>query len=155
MAGATLYIEVDREAVTASIQRALQALDDDGTAELLEDIGEFLLASIRRRAAAQVSPDGAPWTPLTPRYAKLKATKRPGVPLLKFDNHMLGDGLSHQIDGNALLVGTSVVYGATHQFGRDQIPARPWLGLDDDDVTAVQRLMRRHLAAAFGTAAGD
>ncbi len=153
MAGATLYIDVDHAAVTASIQRALRALDD-GTADLLDDIGEVLLASTRRRAAAQVSPDGAPWTPLTPRYAKRKEKKRPGAPLLKFDNHMLGDGLSFQIDHGVLLVGTSAVYGATHQFGRGPIPARPWLGLDDDDITAVQRLARKHLAAAFGAEDG-
>jgi len=47
-----------------------------------------------------VSPDGTPWAALSPRYAKRKERERPGVPKLKFDNHMLGDRLSQTCVGD-------------------------------------------------------
>jgi phage gpG-like protein len=54
------------------------------------------------------------------------------------------------VDGRRLRVGTNKVYAATHQFGRGAIPARPFLGLSEEDVRdAVETLadhMRRALA---------
>ena len=44
------------------------------------------------------------------------------------------------LETEALLLGTPAVYGATHQFGRDNIPARPFLGVsaaDADDIMSA------------------
>lgn len=125
MAGARIEFDWNASKASEALQRAAIALDASGRALLLSDIGEYLLGSTRDRAAAQVSPDGTPWAALSPRYAKRKERERPGVPKLKFDNHMLGDRLAHQVDDDTLLLGTSAPYGAIQQFGGSiDMPAR-------------------------------
>lgn len=154
MAGARVELSIDLGEAQNALQRAVQSLGDDGQALLLADIGEHLLRSTRDRAALQVDPDGHRWRALEPSYARWKKKKRPGVPILKFDNHMLGDQLSAQLEGHdTLLVGTNAVYGAIHQFGgqtpRGNIPSRPWLGISTDDEAEIVQLTLDHLQAAL------
>jgi phage virion morphogenesis protein len=116
-------IEVDISA--PSLARAARELSSADRRKLLEDIGEYLLRSTRDRAAREIDPDGTPWRALSPRYKRFKDKKRPGLPKLKFDHHMLGDRLASQVEGDAVLVGTSAKYGALHQFGGEvTMPAR-------------------------------
>jgi phage virion morphogenesis protein len=121
----TARIEIVADTVSAALQETRAALRGDGQRLMLEDIGEYLLRSTRDRAAQEKAPDGTPWAPLSPRYKRFKDKKRPGVPKLKFDFHMLGDQFSQQVAGDTLLVGTNAKYGAIHQFGGDiDRPAR-------------------------------
>ena len=113
MAGARIELDI----TTPSLGQAAERLPREGLRLLLADIGEYLLASTRVRAARQVAPDDTPWRALSPRYKRWKDQKRPGLPILKFDYHMLGDRFSFQVDGKSVLVGTSAKYGAIHQFG--------------------------------------
>lgn len=115
MAGAR--IEVTEDTATPALQQAVRGLSGEGKRLLLEDIGEYLTRVTRERAQREISPEGVPWAPLSPAYRRYKARKRPGVPMLKFDFHMLGDQFSHQVVGDELLVGTNAPYGAAHQFG--------------------------------------
>lgn len=125
MAGARIEFEVDTKIASTALAKAVDALGGDGLTLLLSDIGEYLLRATRDRAAQELSPDGQRWRALEPNYAKWKSGKRPGVPILKFDNHMIGDQLSHQVEGTTLLVGTNAPYGAAHQFGANiKMPAR-------------------------------
>lgn len=173
MAGARIEVVIDTAAVSAALQRASNALDREGVPLLLSDIGEHLLKSTRDRAAEQVGPDGQPWEPLSPRYAQRKGQARPGAPILKFDNHMLGDQFAHQVEGDTLLVGTNAPYGAIQQFGSDTlakavsphfvnqrkagiaqqvakgIPARPWLGVSDADADSIVDLTKKAITSAL------
>lgn len=115
MAGAR--VEITADTITPALRRAGEQLEARGLELLLRDIGEELLNSTRDRAKQQVSPSGRPWAALSPGYKKWKDKKRPGVPILKFDNHLLGDQLSYQVNGNTVLLGTNAPYGAAHQFG--------------------------------------
>lgn len=125
MAGARIELDVNTSTAAAALDYVSTKLSPEGQRLLLEDIGEYLLRSTRDRAAQEISPDGQHWRALSPNYAKWKSGKRPGVPILKFDNHMTGDQLSRQVEGDTLLVGTNAPYGAAHQFGADiKIPAR-------------------------------
>lgn len=75
--------------------------------------------------------------------------------------------LRYQINGNTLLFGTNVVYGAIHQFGgtikpvrgnalnvggrlakQVVIPARPWLGISAQDKLLLVDVVREHLGFA-------
>lgn len=138
MAGVRVEIQLDDKAVQAALQQALDALGPNGLAPLLGELGEYLLGTTRDRAAEEIDPNGMPWAALSPRYAQRKAQKRPGLGLLHFDNHMLGDRLAWQISGDTLYLGTSVPYGARQQFGGGGIPARPWLGVSATDAEGVQ-----------------
>lgn len=152
MAGAKVEIEVDNAAALAALQGAQNALRGAGLHATLEDIGEYMLRATRESAAEEVSPDGLAWPALSPRYARRKAKLRPGLPMLKFDNHMLGDRLSYQVDdaGGAVYIGTSAPQGATQHFGRGAIPPRPWLGVNDADAEEILAIVHDHLAAPFG-----
>lgn len=110
-------IEITKDTAGPGIAKAVRTMRADGLRLMLSDIGEYLLRATRDRAARQVAPDGSPWAPLSPSYKKYKDRKRPGVPMLKFDFHMLGDQLAHQVVGDTLFVGTNAPYGAIHQFG--------------------------------------
>lgn len=154
MAGARIELEVDTREAQTVLQQAVQSLGPTGLAPLLSMIGEYLLGATRDRAARELSPDGQHWRALEPSYRRWKEKKRPGVPILKFDNHMLGDQLSWQLDGDAaVLVGTNAVYGAIHQFGsRDpnrRLHPRPWLGVSTDDEGNIVQLVLDHLHNAL------
>ncbi|MHB1273624.1 MAG: phage virion morphogenesis protein [Rhodanobacter sp.] len=142
MTGARIIIELDAGATSAALSGLSQQLDAAGQQQLLDKVGEYVLIATRDRAMLQVAPDGAPWSPLSPRYARRKDKLRPGLPLLKFDNHMLGDQLVWQVEGDSVLIGTNAPYGARQQFGGGGIPARPWLGLSDlDEEQIAQRMI--------------
>lgn len=117
MAG--VQIEITKDTATPAISAAIGGLSGDELHLLLSDIGEYLVRSTRERAKTESAPDGTPWKALSPRYKKFKDKKRPGVPELKFDFHMLGDQFTYQVDGDELAVGTNARYGAIHQFGGD------------------------------------
>lgn len=118
-------IEITKDTASPALREATSALAGEAATLMLSDIGEYLVQATRDRAQREVSPDGTPWAALSPRYKKFKDRKRPGVPKLKFDFHMLGDQFTHQVAGDELLVGTNAKYGAIHQFGGDvNIPAR-------------------------------
>jgi phage gpG-like protein len=124
MAGTHIDIEVGTADVRSALVR-LAGFGNDGLDRAFNVIGEYLVRSTRDRAAREVSPDGAAWRALSPRYRARKAKERPGAKALRYDFHMLGDRFAHQVVDHALLVGTSAKYGAIHQFGGDiKIAAR-------------------------------
>jgi len=191
MAGAR--VEITRNTASPKLKRLAARLHGEGRQLLFADMGEYLLRSTRERAAKEIDPDGNKWRALSPGYAKWKAKKRPGVPVLKFDFHMLGDQLSYEAGQDELLVGTNAPYGAIHQFGgtvhrpahsrklafgKDKpnrmkvfaragskdvdheqwatvdaydvtLPARPWLGLSQEDDTELLAIVVDHLGEAL------
>ena len=101
----------------------------------LRSIGELLLNSTRARFDSQTSPDGEPWTPLKPRTLARKKRNRDKI--LTEEGRLRGT-LAYQVGDGWVEVGSPLVYGATHQFGRDAIPARPYLGLSSEDAADVR-----------------
>ena len=142
-------IEIIRDTARPTLRRAMAAMQGDGLRLMLDDIGRYMRNATMDRAEREVAPDGSPWPALTPRDQRRKQRKRPGRKMLRFDNHMLGDRLAHQVVGDAVLVGTSAIYGATHQFGRGNIQARVWLGLSDEDETEIEAIAADHLSGMF------
>lgn len=147
MAGIKLEL-LKQDELEAAITRAIAVMDGEQSL-LLDDIGNHLVNSTRRRAEREISPDGMPWAALSPRYKKRKAAKRPNRGLLRFDNHMLGDQLSHQTLGKTLFVGTNAKYGAAQHFGHNGIPSREWLGLSNEDNDEILAIAHDHLNKAF------
>lgn len=124
MATQPITLDVETGPLRDVLARLLQ-YDRAGLNETLARIGRRLVETTRERAGRQVDPDGHPWAPLTPRYLARKKRKRPNAPILRLDNHLLGDQLSSQVLGDEVFVGTNAVYGAIHQFGGDiNFPAR-------------------------------
>ena len=143
----------------AAVSRVLRRLSEAGQnlEPALADIGEALVNSHQERWRLEQSPDGEPWAPLSEDYAEWKRRKRPNAGILVFDDLLRGQ-LAYVVSGDVLLVGTNRPYGARHQFGFDgpdalgrdiHTPARPWLGLSDDDESSIVVVVRDHLRDAI------
>lgn len=143
MAGASLEITVDDADVRAGL-RALEAKLGDLT-PFFRDVSEALLNSTRERFRSQTAPDGSPWAALSPGYA---ARKRKNAGLILTLNGYLKGTLNYRADKDSLRIGTPMIYGAAHQFGRPEIhlPARPFLGLSDADTQYLRDTLAEYLA---------
>ncbi|WP_439640078.1 phage virion morphogenesis protein [Nevskia sp.] len=171
MAGALIELDLSglaaAEAMLAEYQRLIAS-----PRPLLKDIGEYLLESTDQRFDRREAPDGTPWAAVSPEYANYKsrghdrqrsastgrllkqkpgsrATQRSGgnqnpedILELTRDLRRL---IRYQVNGSELLVGTDREYGATHQFGRGGIPARPFLGVSAEDEREIASIVRKYL----------
>lgn len=138
MAGAT--IDIDDLAVKTKLQ---QLQDKVGNLEpVFADIGEYLLLSTDNRFNAQTDPDGHEWAKLSDAYLAEKPYNQDKI--LTLDGG-LQEELQSQITGQELFFGTNKIYGATHQFGRDGIRARPFLGVSGDDKKEILARIARHI----------
>lgn len=78
------------------------------------------------------------------------------------ESRALGTTINYRVEGDTLYVGSPMEYAGTQQFGARRgaygrtrrgspiplgdIPARPFLGLSDDDRREVLEILREHLA---------
>lgn len=151
MAGTHFRIDVDDTAAQAELKRLVDRGEDVSTP--FKIVGDYLLREMwPRRFDEKRSPDGIDWAPVSPAYAARKrsglATQDPGdaksrnpADLLQLTG-ALSDFPRWQLDGNALEFGVNTLWAATHQFGDPSrnIPARPYMGLDEQDQAEVKRI---------------
>lgn len=110
MAGAILEVAVDTSVVGRELELLIERLGSLRTP--LNDIAEYLHISTDARARRQVSPDGTPWAPLSPRTL----ARKKGNKILRESGALL-DTLRHQVTDDGLEFGTDRPYGAIHQDG--------------------------------------
>ncbi|MEL6477624.1 MAG: phage virion morphogenesis protein [Pseudomonadota bacterium] len=114
--------------------------------DLLAIAGAVVESSTRDRFDTKVAPDGTPWAPWSAAYAK---TRKPRHSLL-VSSGGLRDSIASFIDTAAgeVSIGSNLVYAAVQQFGggeldaalpASKIPARPFLGISDEDRTGIER----------------
>lgn len=146
MAG--VRITVDDSAVTNALRRLMARTNN--LRPLMDEIGEELTVSTKARFASQTDPDGAPWTPLSKRYLSSKTKRKSrGRDLILVLTGALRHIPHYQADNDSVAIGTDSLYGATQQFGRGLIPARPFLGLSTTDRSTILALVEDHLARAI------
>lgn len=132
----------------------------------LKNIGEALVRSTRQRFADQKDPEGQPWTPLNPEYAKAKGGGKI-LQKLGMRGGLLGS-IVWQVEGSQVQIGTNKIQAAVHQFGavilprnasalvfriggklvfaaKVTIPARPYLGVSADDRTEIAEIIEDHV----------
>lgn len=112
-----------------------------GLYDMLTALGES--QTRRRIESGRTSPEGVPWKPWSPTYAK---SKRHGPALLQKTGALL-DSLTAFVDGNTAGWGTNLSYAATHQLGDSDrnIPARPFLGVGDADLAEFYAAIEAYL----------
>ncbi|BDR12922.1 phage virion morphogenesis protein [Vibrio sp. STUT-A11] len=145
MAGVNYTLKFEEK---EKLQRRFNQLLKQGTSlqPAFQDIGEMLLLSHDQRFRDQVSPDGELWAPLSPAYQARKPKRQNDILTL---NSILSGNLSYIATGSNLFFGTPTEYGAIHHFGGSEdmrpanaaIPARPWLGVDDDDKAEIYDIL--------------
>ena len=125
-------------------KRMLDRLSRLDTQRLLTQVGGELEAQTRERLSeTKTAPDGKPWKPWSRRYA---ARAKPNAKLLERTGKMI-DSIAFEVGGDAVTVGSNMVYAATHQFGRGNIPARPFLGVSDENVEDIGALVMKFITA--------
>jgi len=128
-----MAVEITVEGIPrGEIERAVARLFRKSTMNLY---GRSVRARTRERMIEEVDPDGTPWAPLSEPYGSRK--KGPGklretLALFKTMHVEAQDG--------AAQVGTRLDYGTWNQEGSDEtnLPARPWLGVTDQDITDIE-----------------
>lgn len=177
MAGANLSISInyDDRVVIRTLRRLMRSGKDMHV--VFADIGEYLLQSTEHRFDTEQAPDGTSWEPLsesTIRRKMLKGVRRGkgqkrrslttskgntkigairSLAAMKIlvDSGNLRDTLRYQASWDSLRVGSDRVYAASMQFGDDDrsIPARPFLGLSDEDRREVIEILKDHMRQAI------
>lgn len=112
MAGANIIIDYKNRPALEVLQAAADALGSP--APLLRDMGEYLLHSTKDRFNTQTAPDGTPWAPLSPRYARRKKYNANKILTLR---GYLGRLLTYQVGESELQLGSNLPYAARQHFG--------------------------------------
>lgn len=151
-----ITIEINDAEITAALTRLAAKLTD--MTPIMEQIGRGLVTSTKDRFGKGISPDGTAWTP----NSAVTLARKKGKPPL-FGNSPVAAGLNAQIFAETgkdfVEVGSTKVYAAMMQFGGTKsafphlwgdIPARPFLGLSDDDREEIMDIISDALGAALG-----
>lgn len=168
MAGATLTAHLDATQAQQQLGRAVAAWGNP--VPILRAIGVGLARNTRRRFDLGVDPDGQPWAALHPAYEMDK--KGPGILRESGMRGGLQGSITFDVAGRELAVGSNKIYAAVHQFGATikprngpylvfrmagalvkarqvTIPARPYLGIGDEDEETVLEVAEAFLDRAM------
>lgn len=135
------------------------------TRALMESIGDALVTGVKTRLLNEVNPKGEKWEP------SARALSQGGKTLT--DTARLRDSIDYAATPTKVMVGSNLRYARIHQFGgivkprkgkflkfrgRDgkdvfarqvKIPARPYLGVSEEDKKEVQATIQDFLAGAL------
>jgi phage virion morphogenesis protein len=162
MTGIRIEIQGADEAL-ATLQRAIDRTENPRG--LFDNIGKSLVERTLQRFIEERGVDGNPWPP------SIRALAEGGQTLSKSGD--LRGKFTHNATDTGVEIGTNVLYAAIHQFGgtitaktpkglrfkvggqwvtksQVTIPARPFLGIDDDDEREIERISGDWLADALG-----
>lgn len=166
-------IEATDTALHEALQNAIDVLDKPD--KLLSEIGDRLIDSTKQRFATSTAPDGSHWLAnarstiedflnknktknfgkrgkLIARGVRLAINKKP----LIGESKALSSNIYKFLEGHTLIIGSTIKYAAVQQLGASKgqfgphtpwgdIPARPYLGLSNDDIELACNIIADHL----------
>ncbi|MEM7529383.1 MAG: phage virion morphogenesis protein [Pseudomonadota bacterium] len=156
MAGVQIRVDFEEAEALAAIDRIEGGAQE--TLPLMDAIGVVLVDGTIRRFQAGIGPDGVPWKP------SFRAQLSGGQTLI--DSTRLLSSITHQAEPREVRVGTNVPYALIHQLGGEirpvnaqalrfqladgtfvtvgkvTIPARPFLGIDQEDREEIEDQVR-------------
>lgn len=138
-----IKIVIDDAQVLSALDRIVHTASD--LTPVMQEIGEVLVESTKRRFAQGRAPDGAPWAPNRPSTLARKRDPRP----LIGESRRLSNEIFPRAGRDFVEVGSALEYSAVQQFGARKgqfgrtrrgapipwgtITARPFVGLSDED----------------------
>lgn len=153
------------EGDTRKLINAMKSVAELDRAGLNEALGEGVRESTLERFKRSRGPDGKRWR------TSVRAATTGGTTLV--DTAQLRNSITSKSDATGFAVGTNVKHAATHQFGDTRtirpkkakalrfrvngqwvmkkkvtvtIPARPYLGLDEEDMEELQDQVERFVS---------
>ncbi len=129
--------------------------------EPMAGIAEILAGATERAFADQADPEtGEAWPALSERYLAMRPSRQGGQ-ILQASGQLAASVLPDS-GKNFAQIGTNKVYAPTHQFGAEQgefgrtsrggpipwgdIPARPYLGINEEDQADMLDILAAYLA---------
>lgn len=164
MAGSRVEVDIQDEAVRALLARLTEAAEDQTRG--WDMVGAALVSDVQSRFEEGRGPGRSPWP------ESLRAKLQGGKTLI--DSNRLASSVTHQASARGVLHGTNLIYAAIHQFGGTieaksaerlafrladggfarpravTIPARPFLGIDDEQEAIVGAELEAWLAEVAG-----
>ena len=157
-----ITVEIKDAEVQAMLQRVSDVLAD--MSPVMNEIGAYLRDQAEDRFATGKAPDGTPWTPRSAATLKNyeRRAKKPGGQaswggVLRYSGQ-LANSLFHQYGPDWTRIGSPEPYAAMMHFGGTKsqwphlwgdIPARPFLGMSDEDKQGVMDIATEALQAAL------
>ncbi len=136
----------------------------------MKAIGEYMIRRTQERFSREEDPEGKRWkkhSPITLPLAWRRKGKRTYTKSGKVTkgfsryvaarkiltaSHQLRMSITYKESPDKVVVGTNKVYAAIHQFGgkagrgrKVNIPARPVLGINDDDRAEAVRILKEYM----------
>ncbi len=142
MAGARVSIDINDAEIIGHLNNLIEATGNAKPA--LDAFGEYMLRVTREERFEQAQdPWGHAWDAI--QYDKPYNADKP----LVLDGHLMGE-LQYHNNEREFQFGSNLVYAATQQFGRPEqnIPARPFLGLNDRDKQELVQTLKDFLENA-------
>lgn len=158
-------IQIDDRQVLDALSRLAAATEDLSPA--MRDIALVLEEASQRAFETESDPStGQPWAPLNESTQRKRLTQRGDErgahPILQVTGVL--SKIVADYGRDFAVAGTSVIYGATHQFGAARgaygstrhgspipwgdVPPRPFLGIDEGDRNEILEIIARHLTGA-------
>lgn len=119
--------------------------------QVAEDIGEMLVSATQQRFEDEKGPDGTAWKP------SHRAEAEGGKTLT--DHATLKNSIGYEASPNLVVVGSNMEYARAHQEGMDisilstrrrvTLPARPFIGINEEDMVEARQIMIDFMAEAF------
>lgn len=166
-----LTIQADDRSIIAALRQIAGRLGDVGPG--LKAIGETLSESTKRRFETSTGPDGEKWSSNSPvtimqylgayknSFTKAGRLSSKGADRVMAKRPLIGETrslfstITWTISGSSVLIGSPMIYAGVQQFGANahafgsspwgDIPARPFLGVSDDDEHDILDLMSKFL----------
>jgi phage virion morphogenesis protein len=154
-----ITVQIDGNDVLAAMERLMRMGRDPEPA--LQEAGEYLIESTKRRFSTKQAPDGSPW----PANAASVIEAKGRDDALIGESKRLSNEIHYRARGNVLEWGSSLEYAATQHYGAERgdfgqtengvpipwgdIPGREFLGLSRDDSVEVLNIMEEHARSTW------
>lgn len=144
---------IDNKRVLGALNGLLQQTSNLRPA--LQDMGEYFVESTKRRFATRTAPDGTKWKDNADSTIKGKGRNQP----LIGESRRLSNEIHPVVGDKSVSWGSSLVYAGMQQNGGlksayphlwGDIPARPYLGISDEDERVALEILQEHLVAPLG-----
>lgn len=124
-------------------------------------LGETLKKIHKTRFRKEIDPDGKKWKALADSTLTRKQKKSKSLKILRQDGY-LSDKTAYNYDDRSLEFGSDAKYARIQHFGgktgrgcKITLPARPWLGVSNDDkdvlLNKATALLQKQLAQTIKT----
>lgn len=140
----------------SELQRKISIVERNlsDTTEFYNDLGVQASEDIIQHFVDEMGPSGK-WQDVKPATKKAKIRgKRTNK---RYTNKILSNTgkmrqITHNIQQNGVLVGTTVNYGEYHQKGTGHLPQRIWAYISDKGRQKLNTVVNGYIAGAFGKA---